>query len=232
MPSRVLATDYVALPVSILPVVPRSWVDVHHDSTFTHEDHLPVAILCKGWFPIRTHQRKLAWDEKDLIDPIRCAQFRQAFATLPKPCWTVGVDMHADLYEKQLLHIGAKFFAKPPGKRRLIELQVDALEAVRFKRQVFDLGRRLNKIQDPLFRAELNLIEKEVHQLVRRDIQQHYDTLVQQLQQSGDISDHRMVYRLLTRLGRKKGQGPKGPKPLPMLRSPDGTKACTYEDQQ
>ena len=59
-----------------------------------------------------------------------------------------------------------------------------------------------------------------------------YDNLLQQLQASGDIHDHRLVYRILHKLGRKKGQAPAGPRPLPMLRTKDGQPASTYVEQQ
>ena len=160
------------------------------------------------------------------------SQFRQALASLPLPTWDVTVDAHAALYEQQLLTLGRQFFAKKPGKTRSIQLQSDTLEAIRFKRQILDLGRNTAEIQDAEFRKELKLVEKEVHKLVRRDIQSYYDSLIQQLQASGDIHDHRMVYRLLQKLGRKKGQAHAGPKPLPLLKMPSGETARTFAEQQ
>ena len=113
-----------------------------------------------------------------------------------------------------------------------MKLLPDTLAAICFKRQILDLGRQTGEIRDPDFRAELKLVEKDVHKLVRRDIQSHYDTLIQQLQASGDIHDHRMVYRTLQKLGRKKGMAPNGPRPLPLLRLPSGETASTLVEQQ
>ena len=99
-------------------------------------------------------------------------------------------------------------------------------------RQVLDLGRSSVELADVAFKAELKHIEKDVNRLVRRDVQAHYDALLQQLQTSGDIHDHRMVYRLLHKLGRRKGQAPVGPRPLPLLRASSGQVARTFAEQQ
>ena len=69
------------------------------------------------------------------------------------------------------------------------------MEAVRFKRQVLNLGRNTGEIQAPMFREELKHCERLVHKLVRRDVQSHSDDLLRQLQASGEISNHRLVYR-------------------------------------
>ena len=68
--------------------------------------------------------------------------------------------------------------------------------------------------------------------MVRRDVQAYYDGLLERLDNAGEMHNHRLVYRLLNRLGRKKGGAPSGPKPLPMLQRPDHTYATTFEEQQ
>ena len=224
--------DYVLLPVQSASLITASWVDIDHDNTFSHEDHLPVAVRCEGWISLPDTKRLPAWDEQALLDPIRCQRFRQALTSLPLPTWDVSVDDHAALYEKQLLTLGRQFFAKKPGKTRTVKLLPDTLAAVCFKRQILDLGRQTGEIRDPAFRAELKLVEKEVYRLVRRVIQSHYDSLIHQLQASGDIHDHRMVYRTLQKLGRKKGMAPNGPRPLPLLKMPSGETASTIVEQQ
>ena len=80
------------------------------------------------------------------------------------------------------------------------------------------------------FKVELRSIEKTVARLVRDDIQGFYNDLLKQIQASGEISNHRLVFRLLHRLGRKKGAGANGPRPLPMIQKPDGTTASSYLD--
>eukprot|EP00435_Cladocopium_sp_Y103_P046155 s216_g13.t1 len=37
--------DYVLIPKDMLPVADKSWVDQDHDTSFAHEDHLPVTLL-------------------------------------------------------------------------------------------------------------------------------------------------------------------------------------------
>ena len=51
-------------------------------------------------------------------------------------------------------------------------------------------GRRTGEILDAAFRADLKAIEKDVNTLVRKDIQAFYDSLVQQLQNAGELSNH------------------------------------------
>ena len=60
----------------------------------------------------------------------------------------------------------------------------------------------------------------------------YFSSLLDHLQASGEIHNHRLVYRLLHRIGRKKGQPPAGPKSLPLLKKADGTIASTFEEQQ
>ena len=136
------------------------------------------------------------------------------------------------MFEQQLLALGRQFFTRKAGKTRPIQLQPDTLSAIQFKRQALDLGRSTGELADKAFKSELKHIEKDVNRLVRRDVQAHYDDLLQQLQASGDIHDHRMVYRLLHKLGRRKGQAPAGPRPLPLLRASSGRVASTFAEQQ
>ena len=88
-----------------------------------------------------------------------------------------------------------------------------------FKRQILDYGRSIGDIHEPGFR-ELKQVEKEVAKLMRKDIASFYDQLLADIQASGEMADHRMVYRLLMRLGRQKSSAPSGPRPLPLLRTP------------
>ena len=224
--------DYILVPLPSATLATKSWVGTEHDSTFSHEDHLPVVLECQGWMPVQGKTAPDQWDEQALIDPSRCQQFRQALATLPLPTWDVTVDDHAAIFEQQLLALGRQFFTRKAGKTRPIQLQPDTLGAIQFKRQALDLGRSTGEIADEAFKSELKHIEKDVNRLVRRDVQAHYDDLLQQLQASGDIHDHRMVYRLLHKLGRRKGQAPPGPRPLPLLRASSGQVASTFAEQQ
>ena len=152
--------------------------------------------------------------------------------TLHIPKWRVAVDDHAAIFEKQVLDLSQQFFAKSSAKARKISLEEDTHALIAFKRQALDYGRKNGVIQDKCFREELKQVEKEVAKLVRRDTQRHYDQVLAKLDAAGEMANHRLVYRMLHRLGRKKGGTPPGPRPLPMLRKPDGTHAQSYTEQQ
>ena len=224
--------DYILISRAISTLATASWVDVQHDTTFAHEDHLPVVLECQGWLPTPLAVKPVGWDEKALVDPTRVAQFQAALHTLPLPTWSTCIDDHAALYEKQVLALGRQFLARPPAKVRTVKLQEDTLAAIAFKRHILDVGRRTDSMHHPELKLELRAIEKEVARRVHRDVRQFYDELLQQLQESGELSNHRLVYRLLHRLGRKRRGGHPGPRPLPLIQKPDGTMARSYLDQQ
>ena len=224
--------DYVLIPLRSLPLAVASKVVVDHDTSFAHEDHLPVYLEVQGCFPPVQSKVPIRWDEEALLDPAKCDKFRQALHTLPLPAWHIHVDDHAAIFEKQVLHLAQQHFAAGRTKRRPIHLRNHTQEAIAFKRNVLDAGRRLGLFGHEPFRQELRDLEKSVAQQVREDIQAHYDALIAQLEDAGEMANHRLLYRLLQRLGRRKKAAPVGPRPLPTLRSPDGGTAQTYHDQQ
>lgn len=132
--------------------------------------------------------------------------------------------------------IGQQFFDKIKSKHRTSQLQQGTKDAIALKRQCLDYGRFTGEIHDHdhdhAFKQELRHLEKAMNSLLRKDIQLHYDQLVSQLQHAGELSNHRLVYRILRNLGRKKGTKPAGPRPLPMLQKPDGSYAKTFDEQQ
>ena len=67
---------------------------------------------------------------------------------------------------------------------------------------------------------------------MRADTQTFYDALLDTLDQAGELHNHRLMYKILNRLGRKKGGKPKGPRSLPMLKKPNGDFAATFAEQQ
>ena len=207
-------------------------MDVHHDTTFAHEDHLPVALQCQGWLPASPSTAAKAWDDQAMLDPVRYQAFQAALNTLPLPTWETNIDDHAALYERQILALGQQFFTKKKGKHRQIQLQHATLDAIAFKRHILDFGRKNGCMHQQEYKHELKQIEKEVAQRVNKDIQSFYTDLLSQLQSSGEMSNHRLVYRLLHRLGRKKGASAAGARPLPMLQKQDGSLATTFLEQQ
>ena len=112
--------DYILLSQDVAKLASKSWVEVHHDSTFAHEDHLPVVLQCAGWLPTSSTHPTIGWDDRAMLDPAQVDAFQRALRTLPLPAWDIGIDDHAALYEQQLLALGRQFFArKPPAKNAL-----------------------------------------------------------------------------------------------------------------
>ena len=75
--------DYILVPLPSATLATKSWVDTKHDSTFSHEDHLPVVLECQGWMPVQGETAPYKWDEQALIDPARCQQFRRTCHPAP-----------------------------------------------------------------------------------------------------------------------------------------------------
>ena len=167
-----------------------------------------------------------------MLDPARCEQFRQALATLPLPTWDANIDAHTALYESQVLALGKQFFSKPPGRKRHVRLADDTLAAIGFKRNVLDFGRAWGILHQDEVRVELRTLEKVVSKLVQRDTVQFFDSLLEDIDSSGANHDHRVMFRLLRRLGRKKNGQPPGPRPLPMLRDHMGHPTRSFQEQQ
>ena len=224
--------DYIAIKAKMMQLATQSWVDIHHDNTFAHDDHLPVILSCKGWQQLKPSTAASRWDAEKLLDPTCCQSFQQALNTLPIPHWSVDVDDHAAIQEAQLLQLGQKFFAKAPCRSHKITLQPDTLALIALKRQALDYGRAHQELNHPPFKAELRQLEKLVHCKVRRDTQVFYDALLDRLDRAGELHNHRLMYQVLTRLGRKKGGKAPGPRPLPMLKKEDGSFAATFDEQQ
>ena len=224
--------DYVAIRTAMMPLVRSSWVDTNHDNTFSHDDHRPVVLQCGGWMPVSPKSHIYRWDEEKLLSPECCQAFQKALMTLPVPQWSVSIDDHAALHESQILHLGQQFFAPSQTKSHRIVLTPKTLSLIALKRQALDYGRNSGDIYHPPFKAELRLLEKDVHKHVRADIQSYYDILLERLDKAGELHNHRLMYKILNRLGRKKAGCRKGPRPLPMLQKSDGTCAESYRDQQ
>ena len=105
--------DYIAIKAKMMQLATHSWVDIHHDNTFAHADHLPVVLSCKGWQKLKPIAPALRWDADKLLDPKCCQNFQHALSTLPIPHWSVDVDDHAAIHEAQLLQLGQISLPKP-----------------------------------------------------------------------------------------------------------------------
>lgn len=129
----------------------------------------------------------------------RCARFRHALASMPIPHWHVDIDDHAALYEQQVPRLSQQFFAKKPAKTRLIPLQPDTLDAIAFKRQILDLGRSTGEITDAALK--LNLRSSSAKSIDWSSVTFRVSMITFW---SSFNPHHRLVYRILQRLGRRK----------------------------
>ena len=134
--------DYVLVSPKVLDIVTRTHVLHDFDTSFCHDDHLPLCLCVKGLL-----QKKVAclakeeWDEQALICPVRTHAFRQALASLPIPTWNISVEAHTAWYESQLLQLGRQFFTKTKGTKTRPQLSPTTLAAIAMKRHLLDCAR-------------------------------------------------------------------------------------------
>ena len=224
--------DYILVTESLYGMTLRTEVLTDHDTTFSHEDHLPVAIVCKGLLPLAPPKKNWKWDFDKMKDPEVCRQFQEALSTLPLPVWNIHVDDHCALYEKQLLQIGQQFFQKSGKSKSKPPLQQTTIDAIQLKRSCLNLGRVTGEIRQEDFRKELKELEKQIKKLVYADIRAFYDTMLSDLEQDSQIGDFRAVYKALTRFGSKKSKQASKGRPLPLLEKADGTFAKSFQEFQ
>ena len=223
--------DYVLVPLSQLTCVQQSFTMTSYDGSFCHEDHIPVGIQFAAFLPSVHSQRRLLWDELAFLDPGRVSQFQDALHTLPLPTWDVRVTDHCRLYEDQVVQLGQQFFGKKHKTRFRPQLSQCTIDKIAFKRHLLDVGRAWGLMTDPEFKLELRQVEKIVRTAVYQDLACFYDQLLVQLQNADQAADAKQMFRILDRLGRKRAkQG--GPRPLPLLRGPDGQAVQSFHQQQ
>ena len=223
--------DYVLVPVPLLTSVQKSFTLTAYDGTFCHDDHIPVGIEFAAFLKTSATSSRMHWDELAFLDPVRVVQFQDALSTLPLPTWDVRTTDHCAIFEAQVLQLGQQFFGGHTKKKFRPQLQPNTLQLIAFKRHVLDVGRALNLMTDPMFKEELRAIEKVVRSAVYADLAVFYDQLLVRLQNADQAADAKQLYRILDRLGRKRSKSA-GRRPLPILRSPDGTLAQTFQQQQ
>ena len=223
--------DYVLVPVSQLSCVQESFTMTSYDGSFCHEDHIPTGLQFAAFLPPASKKRRIVWDELAFLDPLQVAKFQAALRTLPLPTWDVRTTDHCRLYEDQVVQLGQQFFGRKSKARTRPQLTPATVEMISFKRHLLDVGRAWNLMTDPEFKTQLRQVEKVVRAAVYRDLQNFYDQLLVRLQHADQAADAKQLYRILDRLGRRKAkQG--GPRPLPMLRAPDGSVVQSFHQQQ
>eukprot|EP00438_Fugacium_kawagutii_P032544 Skav202162 [mRNA] locus=scaffold970:353126:358553:- [translate_table: standard] len=227
--------DYLLLPCHLRTWEVHTWTLQDHDTTFAHEDRIPVAMTLRGSLSVpaaASSSTVLKWNHEALRDPNLCLQFRHALESLPLPTWKVVPDSHCQLWEKQVLQLGQQFFAAAPRKPKKLKLPETALNLIAFKRQVLDFGRRHSLMHTAEFKSELKHLEALIQPRVQEAHRQFYHDLLQQATGQGGHLDTKELFATLLRLGRRRSTQGSGPKPLPVLRAPDGQIVKDFEAQQ
>ena len=221
--------DYILTSKAAFELVTRTQVLKDFDTTFCHDDHVPLWLQVQGMLQSdASTSSTVQWDEQAFLCPDRIAAFRQALATLPIPTWQMDVADHKNWYQRQLYQLGVQFFAKRTRPR----LNRDTLDAIAFKRHLLDCARHRGIAQSPEFKDIIKPIEKTIRAKVKTDLNCFYGQLLVQLQEAGSLGDQKTVFRTLTKLrGRNRKLGT-SVRPLPMLKKPDGTLAQTFQQRQ
>ena len=225
-----LRRDYVACSKAAFEWCSQTWVDVHFDGGFGHDDHYPVVMQCHGWLRDCSCNRKIQWDNLAFVDPVKCHQFREAVKSLPMPDWSTHVDSHADIMEQNLLALAKQHFQKQQHDRMRPRLSESTRNFIQFKRSCLDFGRTNSLMHDDSFRTQLRHLEKEVRTKVRHDQRDFYGQLVQELANAGELHDSRHMYKLLTRFGGRKSAKADA-KALPILKV-QGVPVRSFTEQQ
>ena len=227
-----LRRDYVLAKRASMPHIQFSAVCTDHDGLFDHEDHLPCLLALDGWHNGSLPKNHAGWDYEAFLDPRRVARYQQALESLPVPSWDIAVDDHCAVLEAQLLELGQQFFGRRKKGRTRPKLTEPTLALIAAKRQFLDLGRKTGEIFDTEFKQELLLFDKMVKKAVAVDVQAHYDNLLNNLENAHCLSNSKLVFQILTRLGGKKKTTKPLLRPLPLLRDESGQPYLTFEAQQ
>ena len=228
-----LRRDYVLVSQAAAKLTQSSFVLMDHDSTFEHEDHLPLGLRIAGALSTAAPSPdRVRWDQAKLHDPAVVERFQTALSTLPLPTRDVNIDEHCRIFETNVLQLARQFFEQTSSTKPRPQLCQQTLNSIAFKRHILDCGRAWGLMQDPAYKVELRAIEKEVRARVFADLQVHYDQVLVRLQQDGDLHNLKEVHRALSRLGARKTKMAHKYQPLPALRKQDGTLATSFTEQQ
>ena len=225
--------DYIFTSPKAFELVQSSWVLHDFDTTFCHDDHLPVCMKSQGFLQLQVQlDHPILWDEHAFLCPHRTHAFRTALATLPLPTWDVAIEDHQASYEQQLLQLGVHFFARRTKTKQRPTLSRATLEKIAMKRHLLDCARAWGLAQTSSFKELIRPVEKEVRRAVRHDLTVFYDQLLVQLQTAGSLGDQKTVFRTLTRLGGRNRKSTGSVRPLPMLRTAEGSLTTTFLERQ
>ena len=174
---------------------------------------------------------RLKWDMARVHDPIAQKAFQEALCSLPLPSWSVAVDDHSALVETNILQIAQQHFGTVKKTKNRPLLREATLNGIQLKRQALDMARS-QTFSDPVLQSELKILEKLVRPLVLQDQQKWYAEWLNDIDEAGARHDTAQVYKKLQRLGRRRKDLSKGPRPLPCLKKTDGTHAGSFQECQ
>ena len=226
-----LRRDYVLLSESFYATCIESKVLSDFDGGFGHVDHCPAVCCMKGLWNVTRPGAKLKWDLDKVKDPDAQKAFQEALQSLPLPAWTVDVDDHSAIVETNIVQIAQQHFGTIQKVKNRPLLQEATLNAIQLKRQALDLARSQD-FSDPLLVSELKQLEKIVRPMVLQDQQSWYDSWLHDIDDAGARHDTAQVYKKLQRLGRRKKDLSRGPRPLPCLKTKDGSNAGSFQECQ
>ena len=226
-----LRRDYVLLSQSFFATCIKSYVWTDFDGGFGHVDHCPAVCSLDGIMPIKEVGQRFHWDFHKMQDPDAQRSFVASLSTMPLPTWSVNVDEHSRIVETNVIQIAHQHFGRKKHVKSRPLLHESTLEGIQLKRQMLDMARSL-EFQDPLLCEELKLIEKALRPMIIRDQQHWYAKWLGDINEAGHSHDTSQVYKKLQRLGRRKKDLGKGPRPLPKLKIDDGRHAQSFAECQ
>jgi hypothetical protein len=188
-------------------------------------------IVIQGSMRIGPTKSKLRWDYQKMQQAEAQKQFQDAIATLPIPSWSISVDDHSAIIETNILQLAQQHFGKPKKAKARPLLRESTVNGISLKRQALDMARSC-AFADPQLVQELKEIEKIVRPMVIQDQKDWYADWLDGINSAHERHDSAQVFKKLQRLGKRKKDLNKGPRPLPQLRTKDGECAKSFVECQ
>lgn len=226
-----LRRDYVLLSRPLFETCARSFVWTDFDGGFGHVDHCPAACALEGILSVKDVSKKFYWDFHKMQDADAQKAFAESLKTLPLPSWSVNIDEHSTIVETNLLQIAHQHFGRKKREKSRPVLCPTTLDGIQLKRQMLDMARRQG-FDDPLLFDELKKIEKVLRPMILKDQQTWYARWLDDINDAGNDHDTAQVYKRLQRLGRRRKDLGKGPRPLPKLKISHDRHAQSFAECQ
>ena len=209
----------------------KSYVIGDFDGGFGHIDHCPAVCALEGILPVQSPVKKIRWDFCKMQNPEAQKAFAESLATLPLPSWDVSVDDHSQLLGSSILQLASQHFGTSRRERLRPVLSDATIAGIQLKRQVLDMARKQG-FHDKQVVDELKSLEKVVRIMVLADQRKWYADWLDSINDKSERHDTAQVYKKLQRLGRRKKDLSKGPRPLPKLQVSENQFAQSFEECQ